>query len=90
MEAAFGNGMGLIMTAIVGGIVGWLASMVMKTNAQMGLIANVVVGIVGASLGGWLAGLVGIAPVSPLAGLLVAIVGASVLIAILKALNILR
>ena len=90
MEAAFGHGMGLLMTALVGGIIGWLASMVMKTNAQMGMIANVVVGIVGANLGGWLAGLIGIAPVSALAGLLVAVVGASVLIAILKALNILR
>jgi uncharacterized membrane protein YeaQ/YmgE (transglycosylase-associated protein family) len=90
MEAQLGGGTGLIMTVVVGGIVGWLASMVMKTNAQMGLIANVVVGIVGASLGGWLAALVGIAPVSSLAVLLVAVVGASVLIAILKALNIFR
>lgn len=90
MEATVGHGMGLLMTIVVGGIIGWLASMVMKTNAQMGMIANVVVGIVGASLGGWLAGLIGIAPVSPLAGLLVAVIGASVLIAILRALNVLR
>lgn len=36
--------MGLIMTLIIGGIVGWLASIIMKTNAQMGWIANVAVG----------------------------------------------
>jgi len=41
-------------TLIVGAVVGWLASLVMKTNAQMGAIANIVVGIVGSSLGsGW-------------------------------------
>jgi uncharacterized membrane protein YeaQ/YmgE (transglycosylase-associated protein family) len=38
----------------VGGIIGWLASIVMKTNAQQGLILNIVVGVVGALLGGWL------------------------------------
>jgi uncharacterized membrane protein YeaQ/YmgE (transglycosylase-associated protein family) len=90
MEAAFGTGTGLIMTAIIGGIIGWLASMVMKTNAQMGMIANVVVGIVGANLGGWLARLLGFAPTSALAALLVAVIGASVLIAVLKALNIFK
>ena len=40
-----------IVTLIVGAVVGWLASMLMKTNAQMGAIANIVVGIVGSSLG---------------------------------------
>ena len=43
--------MALIVTLIVGGIIGWLASIVMKTNAQMGMIANIVVGIVGSWLG---------------------------------------
>jgi uncharacterized membrane protein YeaQ/YmgE (transglycosylase-associated protein family) len=90
MEATFGTGMGVIMAAIVGGVIGWLASMVMKTNAQMGVIANVVVGIVGANLGGWLAGLLGFAPASFLGALFVAILGASLLIAILKALNIFK
>jgi len=45
-----------IVTLIVGGVVGWLASILMKTNAQMGIIANIVVGIIGSSLGFWLAG----------------------------------
>ena len=90
MEGTFGSGMGLIMTAIVGGIVGWLASMVMKTNAQMGMIANVIVGIVGANLGAWLAGLIGFAPTGLLAAVIVAVIGASVLIGILRALGIFR
>ena len=51
--------MNLIIQLIVGGVIGWLASMVMKTNAQMGVIANILVGIVGAGLGGWLAGQLG-------------------------------
>ena len=51
--------MNLIVQLIVGGVIGWLASMVMKTNAQMGVIANILVGIVGAGLGGWLAGQLG-------------------------------
>jgi uncharacterized membrane protein YeaQ/YmgE (transglycosylase-associated protein family) len=82
--------MGLIMTAIVGGIIGWLASMVMKADAQMGVIANVIVGIVGANLGTWLAGLIGFAPTSALAVVIAAVIGASVLIAILRALGIFR
>ena len=43
--------MNLIISLIIGGIVGWLASIVMKTNAQMGWIANVLVGVVGSLLG---------------------------------------
>jgi uncharacterized membrane protein YeaQ/YmgE (transglycosylase-associated protein family) len=44
--------MGLILWLIVGGIVGWLASMIMKTDGQQGIIMNVVVGIVGAFIAG--------------------------------------
>ena len=44
----------IIIWLIVGGIVGWLASMIMKTDAQQGILLNVVVGIVGAFIGGWL------------------------------------
>ena len=44
--------MGIIIWLIVGGIVGWLASLVMRTDAQQGVLLNVVVGIVGAVLGG--------------------------------------
>lgn len=46
--------MNIIVWLVVGGLIGWLASLVMKTDAQQGVILNVVVGIVGAVLGGWL------------------------------------
>ncbi len=82
--------MGIIMTLIVGGVVGWLASIFMKTNAQMGILANIAVGIVGSWLGGWLAGLAGFATRTLVADILVSIVGAIVLIMILKALKILK
>ena len=46
--------MNFIIWIVIGGVIGWLASMVMKTNAQQGIFLNIVVGIVGAFLGGWL------------------------------------
>ena len=46
--------MGLIITLIVGGVIGWLASIVMRTDGQQGIVLNVVVGIVGAILAGFL------------------------------------
>jgi uncharacterized membrane protein YeaQ/YmgE (transglycosylase-associated protein family) len=58
----------------------------MKTNAQMGLIANIIVGIVGAWLGGWLAGEMGIAA-QGIGVYVVSVVGAIILIAGLKLLG---
>ena len=78
--------MSLIIALIIGGVVGWVASLFMKTDAQMGVIANVVLGVLGSMLGYWLAGLLGIAP----AGLLrfvVALAGAVLLIYILRKLG---
>jgi uncharacterized membrane protein YeaQ/YmgE (transglycosylase-associated protein family) len=80
--------MGIIMTLIIGGVVGWLASLVMKTGGQMGVIANIVVGIIGAALGFWLAGALGIVAVGSRGAWVISILGAVVLIAILKALNV--
>jgi uncharacterized membrane protein YeaQ/YmgE (transglycosylase-associated protein family) len=82
--------MGFIISLIIGGIVGWLASIVMKTDAQMGLIANVLVGVVGSALGFWVAGLLGIAPAGGILRFIVAIVGAVLLIFILRALGIFK
>ncbi|HQQ75867.1 MAG TPA: GlsB/YeaQ/YmgE family stress response membrane protein [Thermoanaerobaculia bacterium] len=82
--------MGWIITLIIGGIIGWLASIVMKTNAQMGLIANVVVGVVGAGLGGWLAGVLGIGATGSVMSWIVGIAGAAILIWILKALGVFK
>ena len=48
--------MGIILWLIVGGIIGWLASMIMRTDAQQGILLNIVVGIVGAFIGGLLFG----------------------------------
>ncbi|MET3131032.1 putative membrane protein YeaQ/YmgE (transglycosylase-associated protein family) [Oxalobacteraceae bacterium GrIS 1.11] len=46
--------MNFIIWIVIGGIIGWLASMLMKTDAQQGIFLNIVVGVVGAFLGGWL------------------------------------
>ena len=81
--------MDLIIWLVIGGIIGWIASMVMKTNAQMGVIANVLVGIVGAALGGWLAARLGIAAGGAMT-YVIAVVGAVILIAILRALGIFK
>jgi uncharacterized membrane protein YeaQ/YmgE (transglycosylase-associated protein family) len=48
--------MNFIIWIIVGGVIGWLASIVMKTDAKQGLFLNVVVGIVGAFIAGWFLG----------------------------------
>ena len=72
--------MNWLITLIIGGIVGWLASILMKTNAQMGWVANVLVGIIGSLLGFWLAGVLGIAPADGVLRFLVAVVGAVLLI----------
>ena len=82
--------MNWIVTLIIGGVIGWLASMIMKTNAQMGLIANVLVGIVGSSIGFWLAGVLGVGAAGSIGAYLIAILGAVVLIGILKALGVFK
>lgn len=82
--------MALIIWLVIGGVIGWLASLVMKTDAQMGILANVIVGIVGAALGGWLAGVLQIGAGSAAVSYLIAVVGAVILIAILRALGIFK
>jgi uncharacterized membrane protein YeaQ/YmgE (transglycosylase-associated protein family) len=80
--------MNFILWLIVGGIVGWLASLIMKTDAQQGILLNVVVGIVGAFIGGWLISpLVGAGTINEgfsIASLLVSLVGAVILLAIVN------
>jgi uncharacterized membrane protein YeaQ/YmgE (transglycosylase-associated protein family) len=80
--------MGIIVWLVVGGVVGWLASIIMRTDGQQGLLLNVVVGIVGALLAGFV--------VSPLLGIgtinqglsmgtfLVSLLGAVILLAIVN------
>lgn len=79
-----------IISLVIGGIVGWLASILMKTNEQMGLIANVLVGIVGSMLGYWIAGLLGMTATGGFVGFLVAIAGAVLLIFILQKLGLFK
>ena len=82
--------MGIIATLILGGLAGWIASKIMKTDAQMGVLANVLVGVAGSGIGFWLAGLIGFAAYGTLARSIVAVGGAVLLIAILKGLNVLK
>jgi len=82
----------IILWLIVGGIIGWLASIIMKTDAQQGITLNVVVGIVGAMLGGWLlAPMLGTGTINQnnlsLTSLVVSLLGAVILLAIV---NLLR
>ena len=81
--------MNIIIILIVGGILGWLASIVMRTDAQQGIFLNVVVGIVGALLGGFLfTPLIGGSPITSgafdIRSLLVSFVGAIVLLAVVN------
>ena len=81
--------MNFIIWLIVGGLIGWVASMIMKTDAQQGMILNVVVGIIGSMLGGWLiAPLLGTGTINQndfsLMGLLSSLIGAVILLAIVN------
>ncbi len=81
--------MNIIIWLLVGGVIGWLASIVMRTDGQQGIFLNVVVGIVGAMLGGWLLSpLFGVSTINQnnfsLPGLLVSLGGAVVLLAVVN------
>jgi len=82
--------MSFVLTLIIGGVIGWVASLIMKTSAQMGILANIIVGIVGSFLGYWAAGLLGLTATGVFMHWVFAVIGAVVLIAILKALNIFK
>jgi uncharacterized membrane protein YeaQ/YmgE (transglycosylase-associated protein family) len=82
--------MDLVMTLLTGGLIGWLASLLMRTDGQMGLLANIVVGIVGSILGSWLAGVLGIAVEGSPARWLVGLLGAMLLLALLRAIGGMR
>lgn len=82
--------MDLIVTLIIGGVVGWLASILMKTNGQMGILANVVVGIVGSFIGHAIANSLNLGPRGSIASWVISILGAALLIAVLNALGVFR
>jgi uncharacterized membrane protein YeaQ/YmgE (transglycosylase-associated protein family) len=79
----------LIVWLIVGGLIGWVASIIMKTNAQQGAILNIVVGVVGAFLGGFLLGpLFGAGTINQgdlsIMSLMVSLLGAVILLAVVN------
>jgi uncharacterized membrane protein YeaQ/YmgE (transglycosylase-associated protein family) len=80
--------MGFVIWLIVGGIVGWLASLVMRTDGQQGIFLNIVVGIVGALLAGWLISpLVGVGTINQvisIGSIVVSLIGAIILLAIVN------
>jgi uncharacterized membrane protein YeaQ/YmgE (transglycosylase-associated protein family) len=84
-----GNSMGWLAWIIVGGVAGWLASIVMKTDARQGLLIDIVVGIVGAVIGGFLFGAIGQPGITGfnIWSLFVAFVGAVVLLGVLRLLT---
>jgi uncharacterized membrane protein YeaQ/YmgE (transglycosylase-associated protein family) len=80
--------MGILVWLIVGGVVGWLASIIMRTDAQQGILLNVIVGIVGALLAGFIVSpMLGVGTINEgisLATFLVSLVGAVILLAIVN------
>ena len=80
--------MGWIIAIIVGGVIGWIASMIMGRDASMGIFWNIVVGLIGAVLGGWLGttllGVDSTLTAFSLPGLLMSLLGAVALLAIMN------
>ena len=77
--------MGIILWLIVGGVIGWLASIIMRTDAQQGIFLNIVVGVVGAFIGGLImsGGSINSAPLT-VQSFLVSLLGAVILLAIVN------
>jgi len=81
--------MGLLILLVVGGVIGWIASMIMRTDAQQGIVLNVVVGIIGSFLAAFLLSpLLGVPPITSGAitasTLIISLLGAIVLLAIVN------
>ena len=79
----------LIVWLVVGGLIGWVASLIMKTDAQQGIVLNVVVGIVGAALAGWvISPILGVPTINQnvfsLGAFLVSLLGAVILLAVVN------
>jgi uncharacterized membrane protein YeaQ/YmgE (transglycosylase-associated protein family) len=87
--------MNILVWLLVGGLLGWIASLIMGTNDRQGIILNVVVGTVGALLGGWLlGGLFGSSTINQgnfsISGLGVSLLGAIILLALARLLGVAR
>jgi len=80
----------MLWTILAGAFIGWIASMIMGTNERMGALANIVAGLIGAVIGGFVARFLGMNPGGAnftIGGLLFGILGACILIGIVKALT---
>lgn len=75
-----------ILWIVLGAVAGWIASILMGTNGQQGLLMNIIVGVIGAALGGWIVGFFGWGPADGFNfwSLIVAVLGAIVLLAIVR------
>jgi uncharacterized membrane protein YeaQ/YmgE (transglycosylase-associated protein family) len=81
--------MNFIIWIVVGGVIGWVASLIMRTDGQQGMFLNIVVGLIGALIGGWLISpLVGVGTINDgafsLGSLLVSLLGAVILLAVVN------
>ena len=78
----------LILWLVIGGVVGWLASIIMRRDAQQGILLNVIVGIVGALIAGWvLSPLFGVPTINEgfsIGSVFISLVGAVILLAIVN------
>ena len=74
---------GLIIFLLIGAVAGWLAGLIMK-GGGFGLLGNIVIGVIGSLIGGWLFGLFGIAVYGLIGSIIAAVVGAIVLIFIVR------
>ncbi len=81
--------MGILLWIVFGGLVGWIASMIMNTNGQQGLFLNIIIGIIGAVTGGWIMSYFGKSDITGFNfySFAVAILGACLLIFIVKLLK---
>jgi uncharacterized membrane protein YeaQ/YmgE (transglycosylase-associated protein family) len=77
--------MDLVMTLLTGGLVGWLASLMMSANRQISLLGTILVGVVGSVVGAWLAGILGIAVRGSSGQWLVSLAGAALLVWVVRA-----
>lgn len=75
---------GIIVWLVIGGVVGWLASLVMRTDAQQGVLLNIVVGIVGAFIGGLIFSGGSINQGLSVTSFVVSLVGAIILLAVVN------
>ncbi|MBV7296102.1 GlsB/YeaQ/YmgE family stress response membrane protein [Corynebacterium sp. TAE3-ERU12] len=72
--------LGFLGWIIIGGLAGWIGSKIMGTDAQMGLLLNIVVGIIGGFIGGWLLTLVGLSSGGWIWSFLTCLLGACILL----------